>query len=236
MSAIFKREFKAYFTTPIGYVFLALMAFSQGMGFSDLYKYGSADISYIFSTFLSFAAIFLLIPVLTMRTMSEDRRQKVDQVLITSPVSLYSIVFGKFFATLAIFMLGYSLSPVFQIIIAFQGVTVNWLIFIGNLLGVMLIGAALIALGIFISALTESQLVAAVASFAATIVLYLMDGIAESIGVKWVTKLVEWISFVGRYNTFTQGVIDYSNAVFFLGFAAIFIFLTVRVLDKRRYS
>ena len=171
-----------------------------------------------------------------MRTMSEDRRQKVDQVLITSPVSLYAIVFGKFFATLAIFMLGYSMTFVYQVIIAFQGVTVNWLIYIGNILGVLLIGSALIALGVFISSLTESQLVAAVGSFAASIVLYLMDSIASSIGVSWITKVVEWISFIGRYSAFAQGVIDYSNAVFFIGFTAIFIFLTVRVLDKRRYS
>ncbi len=235
MSAIFKREFKAYFTTPVGYVFLALMMFAQGIGFVDMFRMGSTDISDIFSTFLSFAAIFLLIPILTMRTMSEDRRQKVDQVLITSPVSLYSIVFGKFFATLAIFMLGYAMTPVYQTIIAFQGLTVNWLIFIGNILGVLLIGAALIALGIFISTLTENQLVAAVGSFAASIVLYLLDSIAETINQGWMTALVEKISFTGRYETFAYGIIDYSNIVFFVGFAAIFIFLTVRVLDKRRY-
>lgn len=237
MGAIFKREFKSFFTTPIGYIYLAIMMLAQGWAFVDVYSYGSTDIGYIFSTFFSFSAIFLLIPVLTMRTMSEDRRQKVDQVLITSPVSLYSIVFGKFFATLAIFMLGYSMTFVFQVIIAFQeSVTVNWLIYIGNILGVLLIGSALIAMGIFISSLTESQLVSAVVGFAASIVLYLMDSIATSIGVSWITKAVKWISFIGRYSAFAQGVIDYSNAVFFLGFAAIFIFLTVRVLDKRRYS
>ena len=236
MGAIFKREFKSFFITPIGYVFLALMMFAHGMSFTYMNSSGASDISYIFNTFLSFAAIFLLIPVLTMRTMSEDRRQKVDQVLITSPVSLYSIVLGKFFATLAIFMLSYIMTFVFQVIIAFQGVTVNWLIYIGNILGVMFIGSALIALGIFISSLTESQIVAAVASFAASILLYIMDSVAESINIKAVTKVVEKISFIGRYNTFASGIIDYSNAVFFIGFAAIFIFLTVRVLDKRRYS
>ena len=236
MSAIFKREFKAYFTTPVGYVFLALMMFAQGMGFIDMFKAGSTDIGDMFSTFLSFAAIFLLIPILTMRTMSEDRRQKVDQVLITSPVSLYAIVFGKFFATLAIFMLGYVLTPDFQTIIAFQGLPVNWLIYIGNIMGVCFIGSALIAMGIFISTLTENQLVAAVGSFAASIVLYMMDAISETINISWITTAVEKISFTGRYNTFAVGIIDYSNIVFFLGFAAIFIFLTVRVLDKRRYS
>ena len=236
MSAIFKREFKAFFTTPIGYVFLALTLFAHGIGFSYMYANGSTDVSYIFGSFFAFAVIFFLIPILTMRTMSDDRRQKVDQVLLTSPVSLYSIVFGKFFATLAMFMLGYTMTFVYQVIVAFQDVTINWLIYIGNILGVALIGSALIALGIFISSLTESQLVAAIGSFASSIVLYMMDYIAESINNNTVIKVVEKISFVGRYNTFSAGIIDYSNIVFFLGFAAIFIFLTVRVLDKRRYS
>ncbi|MBQ3550025.1 MAG: ABC transporter [Clostridia bacterium] len=237
MSAIFKREFKSYFTTPIGYIVLAVMMIVHGWAFADVYEAGSPDISYVFTSFLSTLIVFILIPpILTMRSMSEDRRQKVDQVLITSPVSLYSIVLGKFFAILAIFMMGYSMTLVFQIIIAFQGVTVNWLIYIGNVLGVALIGSALIALGIFISSLTESQLVSVVVSVAVASLLSMMDSFASTINVRWVTKVVEWISFTGRYYTFCEGILDYSNAVFFLGFAAIFIFLTVRVLDKRRYS
>ena len=237
MSAIFKREFKSYFTTPIGYIVLAVMMIVHGWAFADVYEAGSPDISYVFTSFLSTLIVFILIPpILTMRSMSEDRRQKVDQVLITSPVSLYSIVLGKFFAILAIFMMGYSMTLVFQIIIAFQGVTVNWLIYIGNVLGVALIGSALIALGIFISSLTDSQLVSVVVSVAVASLLSMMDSFASTINVRWVTKVVEWISFTGRYYTFCEGILDYSNAVFFLGFAAVFIFLTVRVLDKRRYS
>ena len=236
MRAIFKREFKAYFTNPIGYIFIAFMAFFHGNAFRYMYAQGSTDISYVFTNFFGFAALFFLIPILTMRTMSDDRRQKTDQVLITSPVSLYSIVLGKFFATVAVFMMGYIVTLVFQIIVAFQDVPVNWLIYIGNILGVFLIGSALIAIGIFISSLTESQLVSAVGSIAVSLVLYMMDYISESIGIGAVTKVVEWLSFVGRYETFTFGIIDYSNIVFFLGFAVIFLFLSVRVLDKRRYS
>ena len=236
MKAIFKREFKSYFTTPIGYIVLAVMMIAHGWAFADIYKAGSPDISYVFTSFLSTMAIFVLIPILTMRSMSEDRRQKVDQVLITSPVSLYSIVMGKFLATLCIFMMGYSMTVIFQIIIAFQGVTVNWLIYIGNILGVLLIGSALIALGIFISSMTESQLVSVVVSFAVSILLSMLDSLASTVSVSWLTKVVEWVSFTGRYYTFCDGILDYSNAVFFVGFAAVFIFLTVRVLDKRRYS
>ena len=97
-------------------------------------------------------------------------------------------------------------------------------------------GIVLIALGIFISSLTESQIISVVISFAASLVLAMMDNVATMINVPVVTKVIEKISFVGRYNTFCYGIIDYSNIVFFIVFAAIFIFLTVRVLDKRRYS
>ncbi len=234
MIAIFKREFKSFFTTPVGYIFLAIMTCFEGWFFSFMYRYGSADISYVFNN--CFIFVFFLIPVLTMRTMSEDRRQKVDQVLITSPISLYSIVFGKFLATLAIFLLSYSITFVFQIIIAFQNVSINWLVYIGNVLGVALMGSALIALGVFISSLTENQLVSAVGSFTISFVIYMLDYLASIINLNFVTKIVEYISFTGRYKTFVSGILDYSNAVFFIGFAAIFLFLTVRVLDKRRYS
>ena len=236
MSAIFKREFKSFFITPLGYVVIAIMMFFHGLAFTGMYSLGLTDIGYVFGSGFSFVAVYVLIPILTMRTMSDDRRQKTDQVLLTSPVGLYSIVFGKFFATLAIFMLSYVTTFVFQIIIAFQDVSINWLLYIGNILGVFLMGAALIALGIFISSLTESQIISVVISFAASLVLAMMDNVATMINVPVVTKVIEKISFVGRYNTFCYGIIDYSNIVFFVGFAAIFIFLTVRVLDKRRYS
>lgn len=234
MSAIFKREFKSFFVSPTGYVILAVMTVFQGLYFSQLFEAQSADIGYVFSQMVMI--MFFVIPILTMRTMSEDRRQKVDQVLITSPVSLYSIVLGKFLATFVIFMLGYAITILFEIIIAAQGVSINLLEYIGNMLGVALSGAALIALGIFISSLTESQLIAAIASFAVSLLIYMMDYFSGLINLKVVTKIVEAISFTGRYAAFAEGVLDYSNIVFFLCFAAVFLFLTVRVLDKRRYS
>ena len=100
MTAIFKREFKSYFSTPIGYIVLAAFYFFLGFFFSVIYGYGSPDVSMVI-TAMSSVVVFAL-PVLTMRIMSEDRRQKVDQALFTAPVSLTSIVFGKFFATFAV--------------------------------------------------------------------------------------------------------------------------------------
>lgn len=234
MGAIFKREFKSYFTSPIGYVFLAIMTLFEGLFFAAIYTAGSPQITYVFDG--TYMLVFFLIPVLTMRTLSEDRRQKVDQALFTAPVSLTSIVLGKFFATFAIFMLSYCVTIIFQIIIAFQDVSINWLSYFGNILGIGLMGAALISIGIFISSLTEYLLVSAIGTFAVSFAILLMDGFASIVDIKIVTTIVEWISFDGRYRAFVSGIIDYSNIIFFVGFAAIFLFLTVRVLDKRRYS
>lgn len=234
MTAVFKREFKSYFTSPIGYIFIAIMMFMEGFAFAG--SYGRSDLSYVFTNSYTFLFTFILIPVLTMRTLSEDRRQKTDQALMTSPVSLWGIVLGKFFATLSVYVMSFAITIVFQVIVALQDVSVNWLVYIGNVLGIIFLGSALTSLGIFVSSLTESQLVSAVVSFAISLLIYELDYFATLITNKFFNRIVEWISFSGRYNTFCQGILDYSNAVFFIGFAAIFLFLTVRVLDKRRYS
>lgn len=236
MLAIFKREFKAYFTTPVGYVILAIYLFFSGLFFANMYSYGYPYISFIFSQM--FTIVMFTIPVITMRMMSEDKRQKTDQALLTAPVKLGGIVMGKFFAALAFFLLAFSEIVLFQIILAFKS-TPDMASFIGNIIGLVLFGSALIAVGIFISSLTESQTVAAIGSFAVSLLLLLMDSIAtffEGWGWNAAVKVIEWISFSGRYNTFTEGIIDLSNIVFFISFAGIFLFLTTRVLEKKRYS
>lgn len=233
MLAIFKREFKAYFTSPIGYVVLTVFLVFSGFFFSYLYSAGSPEISFIFSQM--FTIVMFVVPILTMRLISEDKRMKVDQALLTAPIGLSAIVLGKFFAALAVFALGFAPTLVYQIIIAFH-VSPSWTIYFGNVLGILLFGSALISVGIFISSLTESQVVAAVASFAVSLFLILTDTFAQVLNIAFITKAVTWFSFSGRYQTFTTGVFDYSNAVFFLGFAAIFLFLTVRVLEKKRWA
>ena len=113
MSAIFKREFNAYFTSPIGYVFIAMFYCLSGFFFFlDNLAVGSAELRYVYSMLFTCSA--LLMPILTMRLMSEDRRQKVDQALLTAPVSLTSIVLGKFFAALALFAIGFAPTVIFS--------------------------------------------------------------------------------------------------------------------------
>lgn len=233
MSAVYKREFKSYFISPIGYVCLTVFVFFEALFFLNMYSAGYADITSVFSGM--FTITLFLIPILTMRLLSEEKHQKTDQALLTAPVSLWGIALGKFLAAFSIFMLAFSPTLIFQIIFSAVATT-DWLVFLGNLVGTALLGASLIALGMFISSLTESQIVAAVGSFAASLTILLLDTLASFSSVNFIIKAASYVSFQLRYNDFTQGTFDISNFLFFLSFTAVFIFLTVRVLEKKRYS
>ena len=233
MSAIFKREMRSYFTSPIGYIVVILYTLLYGFFFTRLYQNGMPDISILFG--YSFTLTLFLMPVLTMRLFSEERRQKTDQALFTAPVNLSAIVLGKFFAALCVFLLAQVTTLVFELIFAFN-VSVDGIGYFCCLLGSTLTASALIAVGIFISSLTESQIVAAIGGIGVSILLAIMDTLASTISIKWLATAVGWISFSGRFNTFCTGILDYANIAFFLSFVAIFLFLTVRVQEKRRWS
>ena len=151
MVAVFKRELKSYFTTPVGFIILAAFYFFLGLYFEMIYSYGSPDVPYVINVMYSIA-IFAT-PIITMRLLSEDRRQKVDQVLFTSPVTITGVVMGKFLAALALYAIAFAPTVIFEIIVA-SYVSVNLLTFLYSLLGALLLGAALIAIGMFISSLT----------------------------------------------------------------------------------
>ncbi len=233
MSAIFKREFKAYFSSPLGYVVLTALTLFSGIFFRYMYSYGVADISYVFSNM--FTIIMFAVPILTMRLMSEERKQKTDQALLTAPVSLWGIVNGKFLAALSIYALGFAPTLIYEIILSTK-LSLNWLLYVSNLLGVLLYGAALIAVGLFISSLTESQVVSAVLGIVVSMVIALMDSFATMLDSDLITTLVGYISFAGRYETFATGILDFSNLIFFLSVTFFFNFLTVRSLDKKRWA
>lgn len=233
MGAIFKREFKTYFTGPIGYIYLAVCLFFQSLDFVSMYSSGYPYIEYLFSS--TFSIIMFTTPLLTMRLLSEDKRLKTDQLLFTAPVKITDVVLGKFFAAFSVFMLGFAMTFVFQLILA-ANANVDWMIYISNLLGVALLGLALIALGVFISSLTESQIVAAILSFAVAMLLIYLDSIAGMTDVAFVTTVATAISFAGRYTAFVEGTLDYSNMLFFISFAALFLFLSVRTIERKRWA
>ncbi len=233
MKAIFKREFKSYFTSPIGYIVLSIIWAYSTMLFVTMFSSGSPDITVVFSSM--FSMILFLLPLLTMRTFSEEKRQKTDQLYMTAPTSLLGVVLGKFFAALTVFLIGISLTLVFEFIIMIY-IVPEWLVYFSNMVGTTLMASAFIALGVFISACTESQIVSAIISFAFATIMMILDVVVTLFNVSWITAAAEWFSFSDRYNSFTNGTVDISNILFFISLTVIFIFLTVRKLDKKRWA
>ena len=234
MSAVFKREFKAYFTSPIGWIYLAVFYFFAGLFlFLGPVLMLSPNMSAVFSSLQTI--VMFLIPILTMRLFSEDKRQKTDQLLLTAPVGLTGIIFGKLLAAFAVFTLGFSATLIYALVLEGFG-SCEWAIYFSNLLGMLLLGLALISIGAFVSSLTENQVVAAIGGFAVTLVLVFVDTLASVFTTGWISTILKSLSVYTRYNDFSLGVINFSDIIFFLSVCAIFVFLTVRVFEKKRWS
>ncbi|MBQ7108573.1 MAG: ABC transporter [Clostridia bacterium] len=233
MGAVFKREMRAYFTMPIGYIVIAVMLLLTGMYFSYMCQSSYANITFVFSSISSIA--LLIAPIITMRLFSEDRKQKVDQALFTAPVKLISIVLGKFFAAISLFMLPLTITLVYQIILSFVA-DVNWLIYLSDLLGIALMGGAILSIGIFISALTESQMIAGIFGIGVSFFIMQIDYFSSAVNAEWFTKFCTSISFIARFNAFASGKFDFSNVIFFLSVVTLFLYFTHLVLDKKRWA
>lgn len=234
MGAIFRREVQSYFSSPIGYIFLAAFFAASGVLFSlTSLEQGSTQLDSMFAQLM--IILIVLIPILTMRTMSEEKKNKTDQCLLTSPVSLFGIVAGKFLAALLIYVIGVAITIVYAVVVSAYS-TPDWNVIVGNVTGLILLGAAFIAIGIFCSSFTENQVVSAVVSFIVMVVLYLFSTIGNLIPVEFISTIFSKLSFWERYYGFTYGLFDMSNVLFFISSVVVFLFLTVRVLEKRRWA
>ena len=237
MLAIFKRDFNAYFTSAIGYIYLGAYIFVLNLMFYLNNALGSSSSLAGMFDFMLLVMMFIT-PILTMRVFSEDFKQKTDQLLCTAPIKMSSIVVGKFLSSLAVFVCLLLLTLLWSFVISIFG-EVNAAEAIGNYVGILFIGAAYIAMGVFISSLTENQVVAAVGSLCLFIALYLLEMIAMwfySSGVLpiFVMRFFLFISITGRYNEITRGLLSLDTMVFFISVCAVFLFLTMRALERRR--
>ncbi|MEN6480338.1 MAG: ABC transporter permease subunit [Anaerolineales bacterium] len=234
MRAILKREFRAYFQSPLGYVFVAALYFFSGYYLFTYNLYGgTTNMTRLFG--LLFPVVLFLVPVLTMRLLSEDRRLKTDQLLLTSPVTPLDIVLAKYLAALAVFVIGILAPLLHAAVLSFYG-PLDWPAVVGNWLGLFLLGAALIAIGMFLSSLTESQVVAAVAGFVVSLFLMLVDALALVVDSAFWQEFFRQLSFNKRYEPFTLGILELPGVVFFLSIGALFVLLTVARLDRERWG
>ena len=211
MKAIFKKEFKAYFLSSIGYIFAGVFTLLCAMFFlGTAITYQVADISGMFAN-INIVYLFL-VSILTMRLFSEERNKKTDQLLLTAPVSVIEIVLGKYFAAMAVFGVTILISFVFPITLF------------------------AIAIGVLISAATESQMISAVFTFGILLIVYYMDWFIGNINNQYLVMALHWLSLFKRYNEFQSGILDVASVIYYLSFIFVILFLTVRTIEKRRYS
>lgn len=234
MSAIYKRDLRAYFTSPVGYVFIGSFVFVMNLVFFIMNMLtGENQLTKCYSIMLY--ALMILVPILTMRTFSEDYKQKTDQLLLTAPVKPAGIVLGKFLAAYTVFIISLALMLV-QVIIVAAVSTPNVAILVGNHIALLSVAAVYIAIGCFVSSLTENQLVANMATLAINVFLFLLDYAYDLINLTWIKQILYWVSVYRRFNTFYVGVFSVADFFFYVCVAAVFLFLTVRVLEKKRWS
>lgn len=288
MLAVYKRELRAYFTSSTGFIFMGFFLLLSGFFFAMTNLIG-ANPNYN-SVLGSITFIFLIVvPILTMRLMSDDKRQRTDQLLITSPLSLRGIVLGKYLAAVTVFLFTILVTCLYPIILSFFGDIAVWEI-VGGYIGFILLGSAFIAIGMFISSLTENQVIAAVITFSALLFMWILDWVVQGlptdrvsgivfagllalaagafvfyntrnvyVGVGttvvgaaiivatyfladkyffegFIVRIFQWFSLISRYDEFQMGILSLSPIVYYLTFSAAFVFLTIRVLEKKRWS
>jgi ABC-2 type transport system permease protein len=287
MVAIFKRELRAYFASPTGYIFMGffllisgvLVALNNFMSASPNYQGMLGSITFVF---------FIVVPVLTMRLFSEEMRQRTDVLLLTHPVSVTGVVLGKYLAALTLFLITLAVTVLYPVLMSFFGSLEVGEIVTGYV-GFFLLGACFIAVGLFISSLTDNQVVAAVVTFGALLLIWILDAILQglpkdvvagvifaallvigaaalvyfttrslfvTLGVVvagaaavlllyflkkevydgFVVRFFEWLSLLKRYESFNLGIIKLSPIAYYLSFAGTFVFLTVRMIEKKRWA
>ncbi len=235
MLAIYKREMRAYFTTPIGYIFIGVFLAVSGGLFSFLTLQSFKDASpYAVFTALLFA-FSVLIPLLTMKLFAEERKLKTEQLLLTAPVSLPGMVLAKFLAAYTMFAATFLLASSAFLILPQYG-EVNGGILTGNVISVLLAGGAFVAVGVFVSALSENQLTAAIGTIAILLVMLVLSFLSPYVDNTVVREIFGWFSIYTRFTNFSSGIFDYSALLYYISVAFVFLFLTVRVYEKRRWS
>ncbi|NLB81814.1 MAG: ABC transporter permease [Clostridiaceae bacterium] len=234
MKAIINRELNAYFTSPVGYIFLGVYLLFSGLFFTAINLFNTiTEMSYFFSN-LTIILTFI-VPLLTMRLFAEERRNKTDQLLLTAPITVTKVVLGKYFSAVALFGFALGITLLYPLILLLYG---NPLFFpiLAHYLGFFFLGCSLIAIGVFVSSTTESQITAAIITFVILLFIQLSGMITSLFNNAIIKKVIDWLSVMRRYNEFTTGILSLSSVVFFVSFASVFIFLTIQTIEKRRWS
>ncbi len=234
MLAIYKKEMRTYFTTPLGYVFIAVFLAVSGFVFAfSTFQTQTSDVSGYFQ--LMIFGYIVIIPLLTMRSFAEERRTRTEQLLMTSPVTIPAMVFAKFLAAFTMFAGTVLLSCVYYLPLFGYGEP-NVGRAVGCLIAMLLLGMCFIAVGIFVSTLTESTVTASIGTMTILLVFVVAAIFNNLIDSYVIRSVLSWISVYSRYVNFTYGIFDIAAAVYYVSITAVFLFLAVRVYERRRYA
>ena len=230
MIAILKRELKAYFTSVIGWIFMAAFFFVFNLYFvANNLIYGTPYLSYSLNN-VAFV-LLIIIPILAMRSMSDDRRTKTDQLLYTSPVSVPKVILGKFLALILVFSIVVGAICLCPLLLSRFG-SIPMAESYAAILGLWLYGCLSISICVFVSSLTESQVIAAVLSFALLFIGYMMEGITSIISSSGntLTKVLNCLSTSSVLNNFSNGMLDVAGIIYYVSGTLLFLFLTCQVV------
>lgn len=232
MCAIYKKELRAYLTSMTGYIFMAVL-----LAVTSLYYVANCLVGGypVFGAVLSsvYFVLLIIVPVLTMRSMAEEKRQKTDQLLMTAPVSLWKIVLGKYLAMVTIFLIPMAILCLYPLILLQFG-SVSLPMAYTAILGYTLFGAACLGIGLFLSALTESQVIAAVLTFGVLFFLNMASGIANVIGASGVlASVLNALCIYQPFINFVQGMFDLSGVLYYVTVIILSLFLTVQLMQKK---
>jgi ABC-2 type transport system permease protein len=234
MWAICSKELQMYFYSPVAYV-----AFAFYVVLSSFFFYANfiiaqppiVDVRYVVGN-TTFIYLFI-IPLLTMRLVADEFRQGTDELLLTSPAGIGEIVLGKYIAAIVVQVLLVVISLIYPLIMSGFGtldLTIMWL----SYLSMFLLGAAMMAIGLFASSLSSNQMVSGIAAFVILLVLWLIDWMSESFG----GKLKDWIgqfSLNGHTANLQKGVLHGGDILFYITLAAVFLILSIQVLERKRW-
>ena len=234
MRAVAFKEIVSYYNTMIGYVYMAICLLVCGIFFAaENIGGGSASFLGVVSA-ISYVLI-LITPILTMKSFAEERKTKTDQMFLTAPISVTKVVIGKFLAAMTVLFITLTISLIFPIILYFFGDPYIGEILLGYL-GIILLGGAFISIGIFISSISVNQLSACVATLGILLFLWLMDTIVPSFSNPVVTSVYLSVSLYNQFNNFQVGILSVSSILYFLTIIALFLFFTVKSIERRRWS
>ena len=247
---IARRDFRAYFTSPIAYIVIAgFMVIMGWMFFFNLSHFNLQNMQYqqfnagkgtsitdgiIRPLYGNMNVIFLfLVPFITMRLFAEERKQHTIELLMTSPVTLTQIILGKFLSSFMLVAIMLAFTVVYPVVLFLTG-NPDLGPILTSYLGTLLLAGCYLSLGVLFSSLTENQIVAGALTFAAGLFFWLVSWATQAAGPFW-SEILSYMSLIQHYNNFSQGLIDSSDVIFYFSFIGVGLFLTHRVLDSFRW-